>query len=591
MKKCRFTCKEKEWCYPVWTPLVLIADEISPDEDIVLIRVGGSLYELSQRLPEEFDGQELHLISTMDKDGKRAYRRSLVFLMQKALDLLYPDRWLDVSVHHSLGQGYYCTIVPEEPKTEAGEEPGQQEKEIKAGAESTQQNPKYQNPKQWQAGLPETKELLPALKQEMLRLAEEDIPFEKMTMRTREAELLFREQHMVNKEKLLHYRTSSHMNIYDLDGCMDYYYGYMVPSTGYLKCFDLIPFDEGFMLMFPDQDPGKTAPFAPSMKLYQVLQASERWGEEMGIPSVGALNDVIARGNIRDLILMQEAFMEQRIGRLAEKIASDPSRKFVMIAGPSSSGKTTFSYRLSAQLRAFGLHPVPISLDDYYLDRDTIPLDEYGQKDLESITALDTGLFNRDMLALLDGETVELPVFNFMTGKREYRGRKVSLGEKDVLVVEGIHGLNDLMSQAIPGEYKFKIYISALTQLRIDERNPLSTTDGRLIRRIVRDARTRGSSARETIGMWDSVRRGEEKNIFPFQEKADEIFNSALIYEMAVLKLYAQPQLLAIDRDCPEYVEAKRLLKLLDYFLPMSPEDICNNSILREFIGGSCLPV
>ena len=262
-----------------------------------------------------------------------------------------------------------------------------------------------------------------------------------------------------------------------------------------------------------------------------------------------------------------------------------------MIAGPSSSGKTTFSYRLSAQLRAFGLHPKPIALDDYYLDRDVIPLDEYGTKDLESITALDTELFNRDMLSLLEGKTVELPIFNFMTGKREYRGKTMNLGEKDVLVIEGIHGLNDLMSRAIPPQYKFKIYISALTQLCIDERNPLSTTDGRLIRRIVRDARTRGTAAKDTIAMWDSVRRGEEKNIFPFQEQADEMFNSALIYEMAVLKLYAQPQLLAIERDCPEYVEAKRLLKLLDYFLPMSSEDIGNNSILREFIGGSCRPV
>lgn len=555
-KECRFVCREKEWCYPQGRRLLSIVKEICPEEEIVLARIGGSLYELTQSLPAEADGSTLHLISTMDKDGKRAYRRSLVFLMQKALDLLYPDTWQDVSVHHSLGQGYYCTIVSEE-----------------------------------NVEISVTEEFLTALKEEMLSLAEKDIPFDKMTMRTREAEKLFGQLHMKNKEKLLHYRTCSHMNIYSLDGCMDYYYGYMVPSTGYLKVFDLVAFDRGFMLMFPDKTSQEPAAFVPSVKLFEVQQTSEQWGEEMGIPSVGALNDVIAKGNVRDLILMQEAFMEQRIGRLAEKIASDRTRKFVMIAGPSSSGKTTFSYRLSAQLRAFGLHPKPISLDDYYWDRDLIPLDEYGQKDLESITALDTELFNRDMLALLNGQTVELPVFNFMSGKREYRGRKLTLGEKDVLVIEGIHGLNDVMSQAIPGEYKFKIYISALTQLRIDERNPLSTTDGRLIRRIVRDSRTRGTSAKNTIAMWDSVRRGEERNIFPFQEKADEMFNSALIYEMAVLKLYAQPQLLAIDRDCPEYVEAKRLVKLLDYFLPMSPEDICNNSILREFIGGSCLPV
>lgn len=562
-KECTFTCEGKEWRYPMGMPILQMVREICPEKEIVLARAGGSLYELTHLLSEEMDGQEIHLIGVTDKDGKRAYRRSLVFLMQKALDLLYPDCWLDVSVHHSLGQGYYCSIV----SAEGDHGDGEAEK------------------------LPEIKALLPALKREMLRLVQADIPFEKRTVHTREAEKMFREQHMVNKEKLLHYRISSHMNMYSLDGCMDYYYGYMVPSTGYLQTFDLIPFADGFMLMFPDKDPFVPAAFQPSMKLYRVLQASERWGEEMGIPSVGALNDVIAKGKVRELILMQEAFMEQRIGRLAEKIASDQSRKFVMIAGPSSSGKTTFSYRLSAQLRAFGLHPKPIALDDYYLDRDVIPLDEYGTKDLESITALDTELFNRDMLSLLEGKTVELPIFNFMTGKREYRGKTMNLGEKDVLVIEGIHGLNDLMSRAIPPQYKFKIYISALTQLCIDERNPLSTTDGRLIRRIVRDARTRGTAAKDTIAMWDSVRRGEEKNIFPFQEQADEMFNSALIYEMAVLKLYAQPQLLAIERDCPEYVEAKRLLKLLDYFLPMSSEDIGNNSILREFIGGSCLPV
>ena len=574
-QECNVICKGKEWRFDVGTPFAQIAAQIAEPEDgnVVLARIGGSLCELCQTLPADAEGRTLHLINTTHKDGRRAYRRSLVFLMQKALDVLFPDQWLDVSVEHSLGQGYYCQIVsltePEERAEERQMRPVLGEDPV----------------------VPVTEEMLVSLKQEMLRLVRLDLPFEKQAVRTHDAERLFLDQRMKNKAKLLHYRISSYMNIYELDGCMDYSYGYMVPSTGCLKQFDLQLFADGFMLLFPDKDPEEVAPFNPSMKLFTVLQDSARWSSNMGISSVGELNDVIARGNVRDLILMQEAFMEQKIGRLAEQIASREDNKFVMIAGPSSSGKTTFSYRLSAQLRAFGFHPTPIALDDYYFDRDLAPLDENGEKDLESIRALDTKLFNENMLDLLAGSTVELPTFNFKTGKREYRGRKLALGERDVLVIEGIHGLNDLMSEAIENRYKFKIYISALTQLRIDDRNPLSTTDGRLIRRIVRDARSRGTSAKDTIGMWDSVRRGEEKNIFPFQEQADEMFNSALIYEMAVLKLYAQPQLLAIDRDCPEYVEAKRLLKLLDYFLPMSPEDICNNSVLREFIGGSCLPV
>lgn len=574
MEKITFFCNDREYAYPSGKTFLEIAEEIgeSRDGDIVLAQTGGHLFELSQVLTEEFSGREIRFVSTVEKDGRRAYRRSMVFLMQKALDNLFPDQWLDVSVHHSLGQGYYCSIISlEDPDAETCGQTAEEEKSASV--------------------VPVTEDFLESLKEEMLRLAGEDLPFEKITVRTRDAEKLFHSQRMINKERLLHYRISSHMNVYQLDGCTDYYYGYMVPSTRYLKYFDLQLFSDGFMLLFPDRDPRQAAPFAPSMKLFSVLQQTEDWSGRLGISTVGALNDVIASGKVRDLILVQEAFMEQQIGRLAEKIAAARTKKFVLIAGPSSSGKTTFAHRLSAQLRALGLTPKPISLDDYYLDRDLIAPDENGKRDFENIEALDVEMFNRDMLSLLRGETIELSTFNFKTGRREYRGGKMTLGEKDVMVIEGIHGLNDRMSEAIPDDYKFRIYISALTQLRIDERNPLSTTDGRLIRRIVRDSRSRGTCAKDTIGMWDSVRRGEERNIFPYQERADEMFNSALIYEMAVLKIYAQPQLLAIDRECPEYAEAKRLLKLLDYFLPMPPEDICNNSILREFIGGSCLPV
>ena len=311
----------------------------------------------------------------------------------------------------------------------------------------------------------------------------------------------------------------------------------------------------------------------------------------LGFGTIGALNDAIASGKGEDIILTQEALMEDRIGALASLIAENRDKKFIMIAGPSSSGKTTFSHRLSIQLSAKGLIPHPVGLDDYYLNRVDTPKDASGKYDFECLEALDIEQFNRDMTALLAGEAVSMPTYNFKTGMREYRGNTLKLGPEDVLVIEGIHGLNDKLSYSLPAESKFRIYISALTQLNIDEHNPLPTTDARLIRRIVRDARTRGISAQSTIAMWDSVRSGEEKYIFPFQEGADVMFNSALVYELAVLKTYAEPRLFAIPRDCPEYLEAKRLLKFLDYFIPLPTEGIAQNSLIREFIGGSCFQV
>lgn len=530
--------------------LMDIAEEMQSqyEDDIILASFHGRLMELHGRL---FEDGELTFITTDDKNGRRAYRRSVVFLMQRALMSLYPAGGVDIKVDHSLGQGYFCRI-----NVDVVDE-----------------------------------QLLWALEREMRALVKKDLPLKKRTIKTREARKIFASRGMTEKENLMKYRTSSNINVYDLDGCIDYFYGYMAPSTGMLSYFSLHPYADGFVLQFPGKNTKEVAEFAPANKLFEILQASENWGKDMNIPTVGALNDAICQGKMRDIILSQEAYMERRIGALAEKIVADPNKKFVLIAGPSSSGKTTFSHRLSAQLRALGVNPHPIPLDDYYLDRDQIPLDEFGEKDFESIEGLDIDLFNADMQKLLSGERVLLPSFNFKIGKREYKDHYMQLGNRDILVIEGIHGLNERMSASLPRECKFKIYISALTQLNIDEHNPLATTDGRLIRRIVRDARTRGTSAQETIAMWDSVRRGEEKNIFPFQEEADEMFNSALIYEMAVLKTYAQPQLLAIEPGCKEYAEAKRLLKLLDYFLNIPADDICNNSIVREFIGGSCFNV
>lgn len=311
----------------------------------------------------------------------------------------------------------------------------------------------------------------------------------------------------------------------------------------------------------------------------------------MDISCVGDLNDRITREGIRSILLVQEALQEAKISDIAEQIKKAGNKKFVMIAGPSSSGKTTFSHRLSIQLMAHGMRPHPIAVDNYFVNRDQTPLDEYGEKNYECLEAIDVEQFNKDMLALLSGERVELPVFNFKTGLREYRGDYLTLGRDDVLVIEGIHGLNDQLSYALPVENKFKIYISALTQLSVDEHNRIPTTDGRLIRRIVRDARTRGISAKDTIARWPSVRRGEEENIFPFQEQADVMFNSALVYELACLKLYAEPLLFSISKEEPEYVEAKRLLKFFDYFVAVPSEEVPHNSILREFVGGSCFDV
>ena len=362
----------------------------------------------------------------------------------------------------------------------------------------------------------------------------------------------------------------------------------------FLKYFKLYLYDEGFVVQMPEAaEPEKIPPFQPQNKLFHVLKESTRGGDMLGIETVGALNDYVTGGsaNPKELLLVQEAMQEKKIAQIAEQIANDPSKKFVMIAGPSSSGKTTFSNRLSIQLLAKGRKPHPISLDDYYDDRERCPRDADGNLDFECLEALDVRQFNEDMTRLLAGEKVDMPSFNFKTGKREYRGRTLQLKENDILVIEGIHGLNDKLSYTLPAESKFKIYISALTQLNIDEHNPLSTTDCRLLRRIVRDARTRGTTAQETIAMWKSVRRGEEKNIFPFQDSADVMFNSALLYEVAVLKVYAEPLLFQIPRDSAEYLEAKRLLKFLDYFLPLPTEGIAQSSLVREFVGGSCFNV
>ena len=543
------------------------------EDDIILGIVNGRLRELNKKIKIDC---ELSFVTTADRDGRRTYRRSVVLLLQRAIYDVYGSM-TQLHVMHSLGEGYYCQLEKAVGCADSQQEKYNEDTDLQGSRENSEKSV--------------TEHDIDRIVCSMYSFVEKDLPITKHSAKTQYAEQFFKEKGLHDKERLLHYRRSSRVNLYELDGVVDYFYGFMAPSTGMLKYFDIVPYESGFVLLFPGANSRSVEPLVTSNKLFHTLDDSREWSKMLGIGTIGSLNDAIAAGRGQEIMLLQEALMEQKIGNLAAQIASDDKKKFVMIAGPSSSGKTSFANRLSIQLIAKGRKPHPLSLDDYYVDRELCPKHPDGSFDFECLESIDVKLFNEDMNRLLKGEAVDMPSFNFKTGKREYRGRKLTLGADDILVIEGIHGLNDRLSQLIPPEHKFKIYISALTQLNIDEHNPLSTTDERLIRRIVRDARTRGTNAMETIAMWPSVRKGERENIFPFQEQADVMFNSALVYELAVLKVYAEPLLFGIERDCPEYLEAKRLLKLLDYFLPMPADGIPNNSLLREFVGGSCFNV
>lgn len=541
--------------YPKGTTYQEIAREFQPqyENDILLVSINGKLRELHKTVQFDCD---LKFFTGNDQPGIQSYHRSAIFLMLKAFyDVVGAEKIEKVTVDFSLGKGYY--IEPHGDMTL-------------------------------------TQGLIDRVKIRMQEYASQEIPIMKRSVNTDDAIELFHKHRMYDKERLFRYRRVSRVNIYSIGGFEDYFYGYMVQNTGYIKYFDLVLFDEGFMLMLPQKENPKEVPaFEPEKKkkLFQVLKESVKWGECLNVSHVGALNEKIAEGKVNELILIQEALQEKKIAEIAARIKADRSKKFVMIAGPSSSGKTSFSHRLSIQLKAQGITPHPIAADDYFVNRVNSPKNPDGSYNFEVLESLDVEQFNKDMTALLSGKTVEMPRYQFKTGVREYRGDYLTLGKDDILVIEGIHCLNDKLSYTLPQESKFKIYVSALTQLNIDEHNRIPTTDCRLIRRMVRDARTRGASAQDTIRMWPSVRNGEESYIFPFQESADMMFNSATVYELAVLKQFAEPLLFGIPRESPEYMEAKRLLKFLDYFLGVNSEDIPRNSIVREFIGGSCFRV
>lgn len=550
----KVTIDGKEHEYAIGTTYREIVDEYQEEvaeAPVILIMADGKLRELQKKLKGDCT---LEFVTTKDHIGFETYKRTVCLVLLRAIyDVAGKENIEKVMIHYSVGNGYYFTM---------------------AGKAVLDQH------------------FLDNVKTRMQELADMCTPIEKRSVNTDDAVSLFHHHRMYDKEKLFRFRRVSKVNIYNIGYYEDYFYGYMADHAGYVKYFDLKLYDEGFVLELPTRkNPSVISPFRPEGKIFQVQKESQEWAEKMDISYVGDLNDHITKEGISNILLVQEALQEAKISDIAQRIVLEGNKKFIMIAGPSSSGKTSFSHRLSIQLLAHGMKPHPIGVDNYFKNREETPLDEYGEKNYECLEAIDVEQFNKDMLALLRGERIELPVFNFKTGHREYKGDFLQLGPEDVLVIEGIHGLNDKLSYALPAESKFKIYISALTQLNIDEHNRIPTTDGRLLRRIVRDARTRGTSAKDTIARWPSVRRGEEANIFPYQEQADVMFNSALVYELACLKVYAEPLLFGIDKSEPEYLEAKRLLKFLDYFISVPSEDIPHNSLLREFVGGSCFDV
>lgn len=550
LKQLKVTVDGIEYDYPFGTPYKVIANDFQKEypHDILLVNRDGKLCELHKSLDRNCT---LKMITAAEKPGMKTYERSVVFLLLKAFyDVIGRDNLTRISVEYALSNALF----------------------IRAMGNFT---------------LDQT--VLNLVEQQMKSIVFQAIPIKKESINTDDAVEMFRNIQMNDKANLLSFRINSHVNVYSLDGFTDYFYGYMAPDTGYLKYFGLELFENGFVLRLPSQkDPEHLGEFNPSVKVFRELYDATLKSETLHISNVAEMNHVISHGGATQMILAHEAMMEKKIGDIAEEIVNRQGVRFIMIAGPSSSGKTTFSQRLSAQLLSCGLHPHAISTDNYFKNRSDTPRDENGQYDFESLGAMDVEQFNLDMTRLLKGETVEIPQFNFKKGTREYNGDYLTMGAQDVLVIEGIHCLNDQFSYALPKESKYRIYISCLTTLNIDDHNYIPTSDARLLRRIERDARTRGYSARATIQMWPSVRNGEENNIFPYQDSADMVFNSALIYEIALLKPYVEPLLFGVPRDCEEYLEAKRLLKFLHYFLPIPADRVPQTSLMREFIGGGC---
>ena len=535
------------------TTLEQLVKQLQKKEEpvILLAYMDGKLTELFTEIKKDC---HVRFVTLKEQAGYMAYKRTATFIFLKACeDLLGKGESTKIAIDYSIGNSIFCDFSSMERIVDD----------------------KFAH----------------SIQKRMEQLYESDLPITKRSLDTDQASRYFDSVGLKGKRELFKFRRESKTNIYSMDGYDNYFYGYMAPSTGYIPTFLVSVYQHGVVLQIPKRkQTEEIVPFTPQPKLFHVMQRSREWTKTMGVDTVGALNDEITYGNINHLILLQEGLQEKLLADISDEIVSK-NKRIILIAGPSSSGKTTFSHRLSIQLEIAGLTPHPVSMDDYFLDRELSPRDENGNYNFETIASLDVDLLTKHINQLLNGEEVDVPSYNFVTGKREYHGHKLKIGQKDVLVMEGIHGLNGTLTNEIPEDAKYRIYVSALNQINLDEHNRIPSSDGRLLRRIVRDAMTRGNDARETISRWDSVRKGEEDNIFPYQEEADVMFNSAQVYEIAVLKQYAEPLLFAVPKDCPEYQEAKRLLKFLEYFLNIPSEAIPKTSLLREFIGGSCFYV
>lgn len=495
--------------------------------------------------------KDIEFLDITNSSGMRTYVRSLFFILVKAVEELYPQG--SISLEHPISKGYFCKLHIDRT----------------IGLDDVQR-----------------------IKQKMQEIIAADIPYTRTESHTEEVVRLFEKRGMIDKARLLDTYGQLYSYYYQLGDTVDCYYSSLVPSTGYIRLFDIVKYYDGLLLRIPSREnPTKLEEVVKQEKMLEVFQEYHRWNQILGISTVGDLNVACNHGHATDLINVSEALQEKKIAQIADEIThrnQDGKRvKLVLISGPSSSGKTTFSKRLSIQLMTNGLKPYPISLDDYFVNRNDTPLDENGKHDFESLYAVDLPFFEEQLTTLLNGGEVELPRYNFTTGKREMSGKKLRIDEHMILIIEGIHALNPALTPHIPNENKYKVYVSALTTILLDNHNYIPTTDNRLLRRIIRDYKYRNYSAEETIARWPSVRAGEEKWIFPYQENADAMFNSALLFELAVLKDYVEPVLRKVPNRCPEYSEAHRLLRFLNYFVSVQDKELPPTSLLREFLGGS----
>ncbi|MDR1679144.1 MAG: nucleoside kinase [Prevotellaceae bacterium] len=534
--------------YPIGTTVLEILNDINPaDKDLIVsAKVNGKSEDLNFAV---YKPKDIEFVRLTSSSGMRVYVRTLCIVLSKALYDLFPKAQL--FVEHPLSKGYYCSIK--------------------------------------RLGRELTPEIIAAIKQRMDELIASNLPVIRHEEQYTRVVELFHKRKMYDKLALLESLQRPYNEYFELDGYIDYYNGALLPYTGMLRLFDLEPIYDGLLLRLPSgKNPTVLEEMVPQFKMYEIFKEHIEWNNIMGVSNVGEFNRACKARKSFDLIKIAEALHEKKIAGIADRIINDlDTLRFVMVSGPSSSGKTTFSKRLSIQLMAAGVKPIIVSLDNYFVDRDKTPRDKNGEYDYECIEALDIDFFNKQLTQLLAGEEVSLPSFNFETGKRMFRGKKARLGPRSIVLMEGIHALNPSLTPTLPEETKFKIYVSALTSIAFDNHNWIPTTDNRLLRRIIRDNRYRGYSAQETIARWASVRAGEDKWIFPFQENADVMFNSALIFELGILKKYADPILAEVPRNSDEFSEAHRLLKFLNYFASIPDREIPPTSLLREFLGGS----